>query len=85
MVNMHNMYLEEDGINDAWEEGVQSDWQGELGEQEVCLDYSGMGLCSDVNIDNENDTEVLLDPNVIDGVHVTRVRNCSNKFSEKKL
>lgn len=36
---LHNMLLIADGLNERWEEGVDSDWQGELGQHdpdEVC-------------------------------------------------
>jgi Plant transposon protein len=85
---LHNIFLDDDGLNDAWEQGAQSEWEGELGEQEDGLDYSGIGLGNDVVIDNEDQTEVDIDPNeatVIDGVHVTRVRNCSHKCFKQKL
>jgi hypothetical protein len=31
---LHNWLLEEDGLNEQWENGVLSDWEGELGEHD---------------------------------------------------
>ena len=31
---LHNMLLEVDGLDEHWQEGVESDWQGELGQHD---------------------------------------------------
>jgi hypothetical protein len=31
---LHNWLLEVDGLDERWESGMQSDWEGELGEHE---------------------------------------------------
>jgi Plant transposon protein len=90
---LHNMFLEHDGLSKNWENGVQSDWQGELGNHVNAddHDYSGMGPGNDIVYENDfsiNDEMILdeideLAPENNQGAKP--VRSCSNRFLKQKL
>lgn len=77
---LHNMFLEADGLNDSWEEGMPSEWEGELGYHsdsdisnftninDSALDMSGMGAGNDMMLETDNDftTNNDIEPNIVD-------------------
>jgi hypothetical protein len=53
------MFLDDVGFNANWEQGVQSHWQGELGQHvfDVELDNSTMGRCTNINNNTYTDND----------------------------
>jgi Plant transposon protein len=86
---LHNMFLEYDGLSKNWENGVQSEWQGEIGnlENPDDCDSSGMGPGNDIayeddeRITNEMEQEEFAQEN---NQRAKPVCNCSNCFLKQK-
>jgi hypothetical protein len=96
---LHNWLLDMDGLDEQWETGVQSDWEGPLGEhkdevlpnanQNLRYDTSGrisFGNDVDPNIgshDMEDDTAFHDDSTLHDGTRI--VCKLSQKYFREKL
>jgi Plant transposon protein len=90
---LHNMFLDDDGLNVNWEQGVQSDWQGELGRREydVELDdttnnntYTANDNNDNNNADAEADAEAGAHLNCQNNQRI-QVSKCSHNFFQRKL
>jgi Plant transposon protein len=85
---LHNMFLEHDGLSRNWEDGVQSDWQGELGlhDNGDNYDYSGMGPGNDVYQGIDDTTNAVEQDDFVQDIpNTTNVRNCDSKVFKQKL
>lgn len=46
---LHNWLLDIDGLDANWENGVRSDWEGEMGEHDACDHHFVTSIFSRVN------------------------------------
>ena len=66
---LHNMFLDDDGLNKQWENGAPSDWEGILGTHDndettdTIYDASGMGHGNDIIYDYDYDDNESIDDN----------------------
>jgi Plant transposon protein len=86
---LHNIFLEHDGLHVNWQQGVESDWKGALGEFKKGYQYnhSGMGPGNNIqNIENVMDIDEEGEPQPDNHPFQARrdVRSGSTKFFREK-